>query len=163
MDKPRCPRDDIFSRRPLAEQRSRLDKVQALEEAAVAGREGFMESLVAAAMIISHADGTADLAERRRLVALFRANPVFDGFSLEGLAAEVVEHTRIFSYDRATARERALERIRSATLSASEVRAILAACSAVITADGMTHPAELGALALIRRALDTDASDRPAI
>lgn len=50
-----------------------------------------MEATIAAAMIIAHADGEADLAERRRIVSLFRANPLLRGSSDE-VAREAISH-----------------------------------------------------------------------
>ena len=53
-----------------------------------------MEATIAAAMIIAHADGEADLTERRRIISLFRANPLLQGFSADDMAREMFRTVR---------------------------------------------------------------------
>ena len=94
---------DIFSRRPIVELRAKLSRLDVTSEAEIAGLEPFMEATIAAAMIIAHADGEADRSERRRVVSLFRANPLLRGFSGDDIAREIAGHAQSFALDHAAA------------------------------------------------------------
>lgn len=149
MTKFRSTDADIFTRRPLAELRARLDRHSLAAEADVAGQESFMEAAIAAAMIIAHADGDADESERRRIVSLFRANRLLQGFSTNDVTREIEEHTQTFEADTASALGRARAQIVTADLSNSQFRALIQICVSVLDADGIRHPAEKKALAAI--------------
>lgn len=156
LERTRPNRTDLFSRQPLLERRSRADRAEIRGDADTAGQEGLLSGFVAAAMLVAYADGNADLAERRRVIAQFRANPSFAGFSIEDLAEEMASHVRVFEYDPATARSRAFALLRETDFSPRQTLALLTACRDVISADGLTHPAELGALHMIGEALGVD-------
>ena len=148
MTKNRDP-NDIFVRRPMAELRARLDHHAVGVEADVAGQEVFMETAIAAAMIIAHADGGADVAEHRRVIAHFRGNPLLQGFSVDDVAREIAMHAEAFGLDPEAALRAATAQIVTADLSGEQFRSILRICVAVIEADGVHHEAEAQALAAI--------------
>ncbi|MBO6636150.1 MULTISPECIES: TerB family tellurite resistance protein [Hyphomicrobiales] len=147
MTKFRSNDDDIFARRPLAELRARLDRHTLAAEADVAGQEAFMEAAIAAAMIIAHADGEADDAERRRIVSLFRTNPMLQGFSTDDVAREIEAHTHAFAADRDSALGRARAYIVTADLTNPQFRSLIQICMSVLEADGIRHSFEEEALA----------------
>ena len=149
MTKLRNTESDIFTRRPVVELRAKLSRLDVAAEADVAGLETFMEATIAAAMIIAHADGTADLTERRRIISLFRSNPLLQGFSADDIAREIVSHTQAFELDHASAVRQAGAQIVTADLSNDQFRALLGVCVSVLEADGVRHPAEEDALASI--------------
>ena len=149
MTRPRNIVPDIFSRRPLVELRSRFSRLDVAAEADIAGLETFMEAAIAAAMIIAHADGKADLTERRRIILLFRSNPLLQGFSADDVAREIVSHTHAFERDQASAVREAGAQILAADLSNEQFRALLGVCVSVLEADGVRHEAEEDALASI--------------
>ena len=149
MTKFRSIDDDIFTRRPLAELRARLDRHALAAEADVAGQEAFMEAAIAAAMIIAHADGNSDESERRRIVSLFRANPLLQGFSAIDVSREIDEHTHAFGVDTNSALGRARAQIVTADLTNGQFRSLIQICVSVLDADGIRHPAEEEALAAI--------------
>ena len=62
---------DAFVRPPTTPSRSSL-----VTEAALARSADFMEALVAARAMMAHADGEMATAERRRIMALVRENPL---------------------------------------------------------------------------------------
>ena len=140
---------DIFSRRPIVELRAKLSRLDVTSEAEIAGLEPFMEATIAAAMIIAHADGEADRSERRRVVSLFRANPLLRGFSGDDIAREIASHAQSFELDHRAAVGRARAQIVTADLSNEQFRALLNVCVSVLEADGVRHPAELDALGQI--------------
>lgn len=149
MTKFRSTDDDIFTRRPLAELRARLDRHALSAEAAIAGQEAFMEATIAAAMIIAYADGNADESERRRIVALFRANPLLQGFSAADVTREIDGHTEAFAADMNSALERARALITTADLTNGQFRSLVQICVSVLDADDIRHPAEEDALAAV--------------
>ena len=149
MTKIRNPESDIFTRRPVVELRAKLNRLDVAAEADIAGLETFMEATIAAAMIIAHADGTADLTERRRIISLFRSNPLLQGFSADDIAREIVSHTHAFDLDHASAVRQASAQIVTADLSNEQFGALLGVCVSVLEADGVRHPAEEAALASI--------------
>ena len=110
-------------------------------------------ALVAAVAVIAHADGRLELAERRTLVEAFTTSPAMAGFSVAELAQELAEHSRAYGYDPQSADQRALASLSASKLSGEERQSLLRICHQVITADGMVHPVELGALHRVERAL----------
>jgi len=138
---------DIFVRRPLVEKRAGRDRREVDAEAGTAGMEPFMEAAVAAAMIISHADGESSETERQRLVALFRSSPLLNGFSAEDVFREMQAHDIAFRLDRERAVAHARGRIVAADLSNTQFRALIDICVAVLDADGVRHAKEHDALA----------------
>jgi tellurite resistance protein len=149
MAKTRYDESDIFTRRPIVELRAKLNRHDVAAEADVAGLETFMEATIAAAMIIAHADGEADLAERRRVISLFRSSPLLQGFSADDIAREIVSHTVAFEQDHGSALRQASAQIVTADLSNDQFRALLGVCNSVLEADGVRHSAEEDALASI--------------
>lgn len=149
MTKLRNTESDIFTRRPIVELRAKLSRLDVAAEADIAGLETFMEATIAAAMIIEHADGKADLTERRRVISLFRSNPLLRGFSADDVAREIASHTHAFELDHASAVRQASAEIVTADLSNDQFRAILGVCVSVLEADGVRHPAEEDALGSI--------------
>lgn len=148
MKKSRPQEPDIFVR-PIATTRASLDRLDVAAQADIAGLEPVMEASIAAAMIIAHADGEADRAEHRRVIALFQASPLFRGFSADDVAREIEDHVDALELDPASALARAETRIRLADLSESQFRELIALCVLVLEADGHRHPAEEQALAAI--------------
>lgn len=149
MKKSRPLANDIFVRKPVVDLRARLSRLDIAAEADVAGLEPFMEAAVAAAMIIAHADGDADEAERHRIISLFRANPHLQGFSASEVAQEMAAHMEAFERDAPAALSHARSRIVTADLSSQQFRALITICVAVLDADGIRHPKEEDALAAI--------------
>jgi tellurite resistance protein TerB len=149
MKKSRPEQADIFVRRPVAEMRASLSRLDIAAEADIAGLEPFMEASIAAAVIIAHADGEADVTERKRIISLFRANPLLQGFSAEDVAREITSQSNAFALDYPSALERAHAQISVAELSHDQFRALLHICVSVLEADGVRHPAEEAALAAI--------------
>lgn len=149
MKKSRPQELDVFARRPIAELRADLDRLDIAGQADVAGFEPFMEATIAAAMIIAQADGEADLTERRRVIALFRANPLLQGFSADDIVREIIAHTSAFGLDYPSALSSAKARIVTADLSSEQFRAMIEVCVSVLEADGVHHPGEEKALAEI--------------
>lgn len=137
---------DIFARRPVAELRASLNRLDIAAEADIAGLEPFMEATIAAAMIIAHADGEADPAERRRIIALFRANPILQRFSAEDVAREIATHSQAFERDHESAFAHARAQIVITDLSSEQFGALMQVCVSVLEADGVRHPAEESAL-----------------
>ncbi len=134
--------NDIFVRRPMAEIRARLDHQFLAAEADVAGQEAFMEAAIAAAMMIAHADGAADIVEHRRVLAHFRGNHLLQGFSADDIAREIAMHTEAFRLNPVSALKVAKAQIVMADLSNEQFRSILHICISVIEADGVRHQAE---------------------
>lgn len=149
MKKYRPPETDIFARRPGVALRASLTRQDIAAEADVAGLEPFMEATIAAAMIIAHADGNADLAERRRIISLFRASPLLQGFSADDISREIVSHTNAFELDYRSAVSQARARIVTADLTNEQFRALIDVCVSVLEADGVRHPSEEEAVAAI--------------
>ena len=147
MTKSRKSETDIFSRRAVVELRARLNRLDIVSEAETAGRELFMEAAVAAAMIIAYADGNADPSERRRIIALFRAEPRLQGFSADDVAREIDAHDHAFALDHASAISHARARIVMSDMTNAQFRAVIELCVSVLEADGVRHPAEEEALA----------------
>ncbi len=137
---------DIFTRKPIVELRAKLSRLDVAAEADIAGLEPFMEATIAAAMIIAHADGNADLTERRRVIALFRASPLLHGFSADDIAREIASHTHAFELDFQSAHAHARSQIATTELTKEQFRAIITICLSVLEADGVRHPAEEDAL-----------------
>jgi tellurite resistance protein len=123
------------------------------QEAAKAGKEDLMEAMIAACALIAHADGHVDPDERRRVMQLMRALPVFAAFSPEVVSDEFARHETAFEYEPMLAREKALIAIEALTPHVSEVRMLLSACQHVLEADGIYHPSEYQALHEISKAL----------
>lgn len=137
---------DIFARRPVVELRASLNRLDIAAEADVAGLELFMEATIAAAMMIAHADGNADAAERRRIISLFRANPLLQRFSADDIAREIAAHSQAFERDPQSAFAQARAQIVVTDLSNQQFAALMHVCVSVIEADGVRHPAEERAL-----------------
>lgn len=148
MKKSRPNEPDIFAR-PIAAARDSLDRLDVAAQADVAGLEPYMEASIAAAMIIAHADGSADRAEHRRVIALFQASPLLRGFSADDVSREIADHAEAFELDHASALAQAERRIRHAELSDSQFRGLIEVCVSVLEADGHRHRAEEQALAAI--------------
>ena len=133
---------DIFARRPVVELRASLNRLDIAAEADVAGLETFMEATIAAAMIIAHADGTADAAERRRILSLFRASPLLQRFSADDISREIAAHSIAFERDHQSAFAHARAQIVVTDLSSKQFGALMNVCVCVLEADGVRHPAE---------------------
>lgn len=149
LKKSRPFESDAPGGRPFAAMRSDIDPLHLAAEADVAGLEPFMEATIAAAMIIAHADGAADLVERRRIISLFRANRLLQGFSADDISREIASHSEAFAFDTHTALRRAQDQIANAGLTPRQFDIMIGICVAVLEADGVRHPAEETALAHI--------------
>lgn len=146
-------KDDLFLRGARIRARQDADAREMHHDAARATTEEFFHALVAAVAVIAHADGRLDLPERRILVEAFITSPAMKGFSVTDLAQELAEHSRAYGYDQGTADQRALSCLAASNLSSEQRQSIRQICHQVITADGLVHPVELGALHRIERAL----------
>jgi tellurite resistance protein len=144
---------DIFLRGARLRARVDAEAREMHHDAGRAASEDYFGALVAAVAVIAHADGRLELAERRKLVEAFIASPAMKGFSVADLAQELAEHSRAYGYDPHSADQRALACISASTLSGQERQSIRQTCHDVITADGLVHPVELGALYRIERAM----------
>jgi tellurite resistance protein len=149
MKKSRPTESDIFARRPVAALRASLDRLDIAAEADTAGQERFMEATIAAAMIVAHADGQADPVERRRIISLFRASPLLQGFSADDIIREIVAHAHAFELDHSSALASARAQIVTADLSDKQFNALIGVCASVLEADGLRHPSEEEAVAAI--------------
>lgn len=146
-------KDDLFLRGARLRARQDADAREMHHDASRAGTEAFFQGLVASVAVIAHADGRLELAERRTLLEAFITSPAMAGFSVAELAQELAEHSRAYGYDPHTADQRALASLSASTLSRQDRQAIRQICRQVITADGLVHPVELGALHRVERAL----------
>lgn len=153
MTKDKLPQDDLFLRGARLRARHQADGRELRSEAVRAGVEDYFQALVAAVAVIAHADGRLDLAERRKLVEAFFSSPAMVGFSVAELAEELADHARAYVYDPHLAEEQALASLSISVLSAVDRQSIRDACHQVITADGLVHPVELGALHRVELAL----------
>jgi tellurite resistance protein len=149
MKKSRSADSDIFVRRPMVALRASLDRLDIAAEADIAGLEPFMEAAIAAAMIIANADGEANHKERQRIISLFRAAPLLQGFSVADVAREINAHARAFELDYSSALAHARAQIVMSDLSNEQFRALISICVSVLEADGVRHPGEEEALASI--------------
>jgi tellurite resistance protein len=145
--------DDLFLRGGRLRARQDADARDMHHDAGRARTEAFFEALVASVAVIAHADGRLELAERRTLVEAFITSPAMTGFSVAELAQELAEHSRAYGYDSVSADQRALASLLASTISMEERQAIRQICHQVITADGLVHPVELGALHRVESAL----------
>ena len=155
MSKDKSPfQDDIFLRGARLRARQSADARELRHEAGLAESEEFIQALVAAVAVIAHADGRLELAERRKLVEAFITSSAAKGFSVTDLAHELSEHSRAYGYDPHAAEHRALACLSISLISGEQRQLIRQICHQVITADGLVHPVELGALHRVERALD---------
>lgn len=156
MARTKFPDDDLFSRAELLRQRSPENPRDMRHEADAATGENLLQALVATAAIIAYADGRMDIAERRRLIGAFSASPSLAGFSVADLAGELGHYMRAYAYDPISAEAQALAALSVIDLSPAEKALLAETCDHVLAADGLVHPAELGALARIQRCLGLD-------
>lgn len=156
MTKDKLTQDDLFLRGARLRARQKPDQRDLRNETSRAGTEDFFQALVAAVAVIAHADGQLALAERRKLVEAFLASPAMEGFSVADLAEELSHHARAYGYGPDLAEQQALTTLSASALRMADRQAIRDACHQVITADGLVHPVELGALHRVERALRID-------
>lgn len=156
MTKDKLPTEDLFLRGARLRAQQHVGRRDLQAEASRAGAEDLFVALVAAVAVIAHADGRLDLAERRKLVEAFLTSPAMAGFSVAELAEELADHSRAYGYDPHVAEQRALSCLAVGVLTMADRQAIRDACHQVITADGLVHPVELGALHRIELALGVD-------
>lgn len=156
MTKDKLPTEDLFMRGARLRARRTADERDLRSEASRAGTEDLFQSLVAAVAVIAHADGKLDLSERRKLVEAFLTSPAMEGFSVADLAEELAHHARAYSYAPDMAEKQALATLSISALGAADRQSIRDACHQVITADGLIHPVELGALHRVELALGLD-------
>ena len=116
-------------------------------------QQELMETVVAACAIIAHADGHADLSERRKLLAMMRRVPPLAGFSREDLDHEFAMHELAFATDPDEARDHAMKLVGMSPMHKTEVQMVMRACQEVLEADGILHPLEYAALHEIGSAL----------
>jgi len=146
-------KDDIFLRGARLRARETTQARELSSEADRATAEHMFEALVAAVAVIAHADGKLELGERRTLVEAFITSPAIKGFSVGDLAQELAEHSRAYGYDPQSAELRALSTLATTSITKEQRLSILLTCHQVITADGLVHPVELGALHRVEQAL----------
>ena len=123
-------------------------------DAALAGTAELMEGLIAACALMAHADGEIAGAERRRMFTILREHPAMTAFSRHDLAEEIATHEANFRYDPELAQQMAREKLLPLVGDQRAATRIVAACRALIRADGVEHPAEYRALAEIRELLE---------
>lgn len=154
MTKDKSPhQNDLFLRGVRLRARHAADAREMHQQADRATTEDFFQALVAAVAVIAHADGHLALAERRKLIEAFIASPAMQGFSVTELAQELADYGRAYGYDPHSADKRALDCLSASVLSAEQRETIRQTCHQVITADGLVHPVELGALHRVQSAL----------
>jgi tellurite resistance protein len=156
MARTRYPNDDLFSRAELLRQRQPETHRNMRLEADAATGDSLLQALVGAAAIISYADGQMDIAERRRLIEAFSTSKPLDGFSVADFAEELAFYMRAYAYDLISAEAQALANLATIVLSSPEKAPVAEMCGRVLAADGMVHPAELGALGRIQIALEIE-------
>lgn len=138
---------------------SRLTSLNPLPDAAEASRSqmaGLMEAIVAACSLMAHADGEMAGAERRRILALLRENPAMSVFSQDELTEEMAAHEAGFRFDPELAQQLAREKLQPLAGNRRAGHRIVAACRALIPADGVAHPAEYRMLAEIKALIAYD-------
>ena len=160
MTKDKLPQDDLFLRGARLRARHQANGRDLRSEAGRAGVEDYFQALVAAVAVIAHADGRLDLAERRKLVEAFLTSAAMTGFSVADLAEELADHARAYGYAPHLAEKQALARLSISALSAADRQSIRDTCHQVITADGLVHPVELGALHRVECALGIEGVSR---
>lgn len=153
MSKDKNTDKDIFLRGARLRARQDANRREMHHDAGRATTEEFFQALVAAVAVIAHADGRLELAERRTLVEAFITSPAMAGFAVAELAQELAEHSRAYGYDPVSADQSALASLLASTISMEERQAIRQICHQVITADGLVHPVELGALHRVELAM----------
>ena len=133
-------------------------------EAALSRHGDFMEAMLAAGAIMAHADGEMAGAERRKILALVRENPVLSIFSREAIVEEMSTHEANYRLDPEVAHLLAREKLVRVAEDRRLAHLILNACRAILAADGIAHPSEYRALAEIRGMLgfEREAALRPA-
>lgn len=146
-------KDDLFLRGARLRARQDADAREMDRDANRATTGEFFQTLVASVAVIAHADGRLEITERRALVEAFITSPAMTGFSVAELAQELAEHSRVYGYDPNSAEQRALAGLSASKISSEERQSIRQICHQVITADGLVHPVELGALHRVERAL----------
>ena len=158
---------DIFLRGARLRARVDAEAREMHHDAGRAASEDYFGALVAAVAVIAHADGRLELADRRKLVAELSvdlrlrlgqhparaAAAGVQPVAAVARAQELAEHSRAYGYDPHSADQRALACLSASTLSGQERQSIRQTCHDVITADGLVHPVELGALYRIERAM----------
>ena len=160
MTKDKLTQDDVFLRGARLRARQKAEQHELRGEADRVGAEDYFQALVAAVAVIAHADGHLDLNERRKLVEAFLASSALEGFSVADLAEELAHYARAYGYAPDMAEKQALTTLSISILGSADRHAIRDACHQVITADGLVHPVELGALHRVERALGIDGGQR---
>ena len=136
-------------------------RTETAHEAAVSQTGPLMEALVAAYALMAHADGEVAGAERRRLFAILRDNPLLSMFSREDVAEEAAVHEANFRLDPELAQQIAREKLQPVIGQGRATRLVIAACREIIPADGVAHPAEYRALASIKAILGVEDATGP--
>ncbi len=145
---------DVFhTRRPSISARMLIHEMEVYHESA------FMEALVAAYVLVSHADGDISPRERRRLMIIARTEPRLAAFSHEEIASEFAMHEENYRSDNEVASEIATEKIALMCGKRRESIAIINACRLAIPADGIAHPSEFRALTKVKTILHLNELD----
>lgn len=118
--------------------------------------EIFLKALVAGYALMAHADGEVTNAERRRLFAIVRDTPAFEGFSHHDVVDEVEAHEANYRNDPEEAQASAWHRLDPVAGQRRAAHVLVAACRELIAADGIAHPAEYRTLAAIKSRLGID-------
>lgn len=125
-------------------------------EAARSQITGLMKAIVAACALMAHADGEVAGAERRRVLAILRENPAMSVFSPDEIAEEMAAHEANFRFDPELAQQLARETLQPLAGNQRAGNRIVAACRALIPADGIAHPAEYRMLVAIKSLIAFD-------
>ena len=129
-------------------------------EVATVRSADLLDATVAACALMAHADGEVAVAERRRILATLRDNRAMASFSREDIVERVAQHEANFRFDPELAQQIAREALAGIVGQGPAVRAVVAACREILTADGIAHPSEYRVLAEIRTLLGDVATDR---
>ena len=129
---------------------ARLELLEALIEYR---GETLREATVAGCALIAHADGTVVPAEKQRMLAVMRADPLLSMFPHDTVLAEFEAHGRALALDPARGQALALRQIEAMAPQTRLARVVLNACLAVTRADGHVHPREVEQVRLVRDAL----------
>ncbi len=119
-------------------------------------------AMVAACILMAHADGEVAPAERRRMAALLRDEPGLAAMPRAALATEIAMHEANFRLDPEVAEQIALEALGALAGEPGASRRVVAACCELIPADGVAHPSEWRMLSQIKAVLGWTEPAEPA-
>lgn len=120
-----------------------------LVQSPMSARDRLMERVIAACVLIAHADGS----ERYRVKEIMRALPAFADVSTQNVIEEFLRNEQDFARAPSGARHQVFEAATALRGDPANAELLLCACKNVFEADGVYHPAEYQVLHEIGRAV----------